>query len=259
MDSQHGIPANIPGEEAPTKRAIQERIGGIKKGVRDHGVAAFFSNNIPIPRKSRRSIAGPGEQRTPLTGQNELNSATASGLQYAAEHGGPAIKDEVPSTSTIKQEARDETINAANEARAVTHPDLGTSISQAHGLHEQVRSIHKNGAVSLTGDGKYTKQYLVTPPKTPGRGGRPSAVAKSNGRKRHRSDTDLDSDSVSMTTETTPSAASLTAPKFDMNLRPDHRNLNLYESDDASDDTSDDAWVPGVEEGRGRGKRVRRH
>jgi hypothetical protein len=48
-----------------------------------------------------------------------------------------------------------------------------------------------------------------------------------------------------------------------MKLRPDHRSLNLHESDgerfDAgTSDGSDGTWVPGVEEGKGRRKRVRR-
>jgi hypothetical protein len=66
-----------------------------------------------------------------------------------------------------------------------------------------------------------------------------------------------------MTTETTQSEVSITAPEFDMKLRPDHRSLNLHESDgerfDAgTSDGSDGTWVPGVEEGKGRRKRVRR-
>jgi hypothetical protein len=66
-----------------------------------------------------------------------------------------------------------------------------------------------------------------------------------------------------MTTEGTPSEISITAPDFEMELRPDHRNISLYESDgenfDHGSDGSDSAWVPGFEDGGGRRKRVRRH
>jgi hypothetical protein len=46
--------ANVPGEEAPTKIAIQHKIQDIRKGVRDYGVASFFSGSTSTPRQSRR-------------------------------------------------------------------------------------------------------------------------------------------------------------------------------------------------------------
>jgi hypothetical protein len=166
-----------------------------------------------------------------LTSANDFDSkstATANGLQYAAGSGTTAIKEEVPSTNIEPQEV-DEAVMVATEAT------------------------------------KHNKQYLSTPPKTPGRG-RPSAAAKPNTRKRRRSDADTGSDSASMTTETTQSEISITPPNFDMKLRPDHRNINLHESDGEAygagsdgSDGSDAAWAPGVEEGRGRRKRVRCH
>jgi len=66
-----------------------------------------------------------------------------------------------------------------------------------------------------------------------------------------------------MTTETSKSEISTTAPDFNMKLRPDHRNVNVYESEgetyEAASDGSDGAWEPGREDGTGRRKRVRRH
>ena len=108
-------------------------------------------------------------------------------------------------------------------------------------------------------DGQQASRYLVTPPKTPGSRG----VAKvSDGRKKRRrsSSADTGSDSASITSETSQSDLFVQATEFEMKLRPDHRNVGLFESEDGSDG-SDAAWVPGggSEGGRDRRKRVRRH
>ena len=214
--------ASIPGEEAPTKRAITERIKLIRKSVREYGVAAYFGNRSSIPNKTRKIMNRANQQPAELAKVDALDyksSTTTNGMQSTAKYGSATVKEE-SSNAAIKPEDVDDTIAADGEAHT---------------------------------------QYLATPPKTPGRGSR-AVPNKSNSRKRRRPGTDTDNDSASMTTETSRSEISITAPDFDMKLRPDHRKVSLFESDaEAGSDGSDTAWVPGSDEGRGRRKRVRHH
>ena len=214
------VTANIPGEKAPTKRAVADRIGMIRKGVKEYGVAAYFGDGPSTPKKTRKIMNRANRPLTELAKVDDLDyksSTNTNGLQSTAKHGATTVREE-SSNAAIKPEDVDDTVAV---------------------------------------DGQQPSQYLATPPKTPGRGFR-AVPKRSNDRKRHRPGTDTDNDSASMTTETSRSEISIAAPDFDMKLRPDHRKVSLFESDgEAGSDGSDTAWVPGSDDGRGRRKRLR--
>jgi hypothetical protein len=192
---------------------------------------------------------------------SKSNTTNANGLQYQAEHHPTATQEQVNTTASIKPEDHNEVIFFATDAAAATYLDLDTTVPDRCDLNGREGSVRPSGRPD-TGDGNHDKntQHLSPPTEKPYRG-LSGTAAKFNTRKRRRGDV---SDSASMTTtETTQSEISITAPEFDMKLRPDHRSFNLHESErerfDASSDGSDGTWVPSVEEGRGRRKRIRRH
>jgi hypothetical protein len=252
------IAAVIEGEEAPTHRAIQERIGIIRKGVLSHGVAQFFRNGaVAVPRtknpKARARAAEqqelgpqePGEQKDSA----HIFSGGATGLQGRLPD--VSVKEETLAAS-IKHENPDGnvTISAVDDQGNTTpspHRDSNTRVSGTG----QPTTTHRRGFTSQRGN------PFTSPPPTIAS----NQPKNRSTRKRRRSDTDTGSESASMT-ETSDTEVSLVAPDFDMRLRPEHRRVNTYGSDGDSrepdSDDSDGAWVPHAEDVGHRAKRVRR-
>jgi hypothetical protein len=145
------ITAVIEGEESPTHRAIQERIGIVRKGVLSHGVAQFFRNGaVADPRTKKPKARKTSQGRLPGVSVKEETLATS-------------IKHENPD-GNVTISAADDQGNTTPSPHRDSNPTIASNQPKNRSTRKRRRSDADTGSESASmAETSDTEVSLVAP------------------------------------------------------------------------------------------------
>ena len=134
------IAAVIEGEESPTHRAIQERIGIVRKGVLSHGVGQFFRNGavaVPRTRKPKARKASVKEETLAASIKHEdpngnvaISAADDQGNTTPSPHrdSNPTIASNQPKNRSTRKRRRSDADTGSESASMAETSDTEVSL-----------------------------------------------------------------------------------------------------------------------------------